>query len=94
MDRIYAVVIVLCALFLITSPVAALETKELTLEQAITLALENNPELQTLRLGEESAKGQNEKARLLLINNPTIEGAFSKKDEPEDEGGGIHSAAS
>jgi len=88
MDRIYAVVIVLCALFLITSPVAALETKELTLEQAITLALENNPELQTLRLGEESAKGQNEKARLLLINNPTIEGAFSKKDEPEDEGGG------
>jgi cobalt-zinc-cadmium efflux system outer membrane protein len=36
----------------------------------------------------ESAKGQNEKAQLLLINNPTIEGAVSKKDMPEEEGGG------
>ena len=88
MDRIYAVVIVLCALFIITSPAAAFETKELTLEQAITLALEKNPDLQTLRLEEESAKGQNEKARLLLINNPTIEGNISKKDRPEEEGGG------
>ena len=88
MDRIYAVVIVLCALFISTSPAAALETKELTLEQAITLALEKNPDLQTLRLEEESAKGQNEKARLLLINNPTLEGNISKKDRPEEEGGG------
>ena len=88
MDRIYAVVIVLCALFIITSPAAALETDKLTLEQAITLGLEKNPDLQTLRLDEESAKGQNEKARLLLINNPTIEGAVSKKDKPEEEGDG------
>ena len=88
MDRIYAVVIVLCAVFISTSPAAALETKELTLKQAITLALEKNPDLQTLRLEEESAKGQNEKARLLLINNPTIEGSISKKDRPEEEGGG------
>jgi len=88
MDRIYAVVIFLCSLFIITSPAAALETNALTLEQAITLALEKNPDLQTLRLEEESAKGQNEKARLLLINNPTLEGAVSKKDRPEEEGGG------
>ena len=88
MDRIYAVVIVLCAVFIITSPAAALETDKLTLEQAITLGLEKNPDLQTLRLDEESAKGQNEKARLLLINNPTIEGAVSKKDKPEEEGDG------
>ena len=88
MDRIYTVVIVLCALFISTSPAAALETKELTLEQAVTLALEKNPDLQTLRLEEESAKGQNEKARLLLINNPTLEGNISKKDRPEAEGGG------
>jgi cobalt-zinc-cadmium efflux system outer membrane protein len=88
MDRIYAVVIVLYALFLITSPAAALETKELTLPQAITLALEHNPELQTLKLEEESAKGRDERARLLFINNPTIEGAVSKKDKLEEEGGG------
>jgi cobalt-zinc-cadmium efflux system outer membrane protein len=88
MDRIYAVVTVLCTLFLIISPAIALETKELTLEKAVTIALEKNPDLQTLRLEEESAKGQNEKARLLLINNPTIEGAVSKKEKPEEEGDG------
>lgn len=87
MDRIY-VVIVLCALFISTSPATAIETNELTLEQAVTLALEKNPDLQTLRLEKESAKGQNEKARLLLINNPTIEGSISKKDRPEEEGSG------
>ncbi len=88
MDRIYVVMIVLCAVFMITSPAAASEMQELTLEQAITLALENNPDHQVLRLEEESAKGQYEKAQLLLINNPTIEGAVSKKDKPEEEGGG------
>jgi cobalt-zinc-cadmium efflux system outer membrane protein len=88
MDRIYAVVIVLCAVFIITSPAAASETRDLALEQAVTLALEKNPELQTLRLEEESSKGRNEKARLLLINNPVIEGNISKKDRPEAEGGG------
>jgi len=88
MDRIYAVVVILCALFISALPAAASETKELTLEQAVTLALEKNPELQTLRLEEESAKGQNEKARLPLINNPTLEGNISKKEKPEEEGGG------
>ena len=88
MDRIYAALIVLCALFLITSPAPALETNALTLEQAITLAVEKNPDFQTLRLEEESAKGQNEKAQILLINNPTIEGAVSKKEKPEEEGSG------
>lgn len=88
MDRICAVVIVLFALFIITSPAAAFETKRLTLEQAVTLALEKNPDIQTLRLEEESAKGQNERAQLLLVNNPTIEGNVSKKDRPEEEGGG------
>ncbi|MDP3030361.1 MAG: TolC family protein [Deltaproteobacteria bacterium] len=88
MDRIYLVVIALFSLFIITSPNAALGTDELALEQAVTLALEKNPDLQTLRLDEETAKGQSEKARLLLINNPTIEGSVSKKDRPEVEGGG------
>ena len=88
MDRICSVVIVLCALFIITSPAVASETKDLELSQAIIIALEKNPDLQTLRLEEETARGQNEKARLLLINNPTLEGIVSKKDRPEEEGGG------
>ena len=87
MDRIYSVVIILCALFISTLPASASE-KELTLEQAVMLALEKNPDLQTLRLEEESARGRNEKARLLLLNNPTLEGNISKKDKPEEEGGG------
>lgn len=87
MDRIYSVVVVLCALLIITSPAVASETKDLALSQAITIALEKNPDMQALRLEEEAAKGQNEKARLLLINNPTIEGNISKKDRPEEEGG-------
>lgn len=88
MVRIYYVVIFMCVLFISTSPAAALETNKLTLEQAVTLALEKNPDLQNLRLEEESAKGLNERARLLLINNPTIEGNVSKKDSPDEEGGG------
>ncbi|MBI5633169.1 MAG: TolC family protein [Nitrospirae bacterium] len=88
MHRIYVVVVFLSALLISTSPAAGIETRGLTLEQAVTLALEKNPDLQTLRLEEESAKGQNERARLLLINNPTLEGNVSKKDRPEVEGGG------
>ncbi|MFZ2198431.1 MAG: TolC family protein, partial [Thermodesulfovibrionales bacterium] len=88
MNRIYAVMVILCALFISTLPASASETKELTLEQTVTIALEKNPELQALRLEEESAKGRNEKARLLLINNPTLEGNISKKDKPEEEGDG------
>lgn len=64
------------------------QIKALTVEDAVQRALAHNPDLQTLRLEEESAKGQNERARLLLINNPTIEGNISKKDRPEEEGGG------
>jgi len=51
-------------------------------------ALTRNPDLQSLRLEEEAANGRLEKARLLLINNPTIEGNVSKKDRPEEEGSG------
>jgi cobalt-zinc-cadmium efflux system outer membrane protein len=89
MDHIYSVLILLSALFINNFPaLAAAETKELTLEQAVTLALEKNPELQALRLEEESAKGQIKKARLLLINNPEIEGSVSRKDKPDEEGTG------
>ncbi|MEW6108923.1 MAG: TolC family protein, partial [Nitrospirota bacterium] len=45
MVRVYSVSIILCALFTNIVPVLAAETNELTLEQAITLAIEKNPEL-------------------------------------------------
>jgi len=60
----------------------------LTVEEAAQRALMHNPDLQALRFEEETASGQLEKARLLLINNPTIEGNVSKKDRPEEEGSG------
>jgi outer membrane protein, heavy metal efflux system len=68
--------------FLVT-PVYAL-----TIEEAVQRALTHNPDLQSLKLEEETANGQLEKALLLLRNNPTIEGNISKKDIPEEEGGG------
>ena len=60
----------------------------LTVEEAVRTALVRNPDLQALRLEEVTANGQLEKALLLLNNNPTIEGNISKKDRPEEEGGG------
>lgn len=60
----------------------------LTVEEAVQRALTHNPDLQTLRLEEETANGQLEKALLLLINNPTVEGNVSKKERPDEEGGG------
>lgn len=64
------------------------QMKALTLGDAIQHALAHNPDIRTLRLEEEAATGQNDRAQLLLINNPTLEGNVSKKDRPEAEGGG------
>jgi outer membrane protein, heavy metal efflux system len=47
MDRIYFIAVVLCAVLINALPSLASETKELTLEQAITLAVEKSPELAT-----------------------------------------------
>lgn len=60
----------------------------MTMDDAVSHALKNNPELQALRLEEEIVKGQLEKARLLLINNPTIEGSLSKKEKSVEERSG------
>lgn len=60
----------------------------MTVEEAVQHALAYNPDVQILRLEEGTASGQLEKARLLLINNPTIGGNISKKDRPEEAGGG------
>lgn len=62
----------------------------MTVEEAVQDALSHNPDLQALRLEEGASNGRFEKARLLLNNNPTIEGNISKKDRPEGEDGGAY----
>ncbi len=89
MDRMYYAVVLFLYLSLTgASPAAALGHSALRLDQALSLALEKNAGIQTLRLELRSAEGRNEKARLLLISNPTLEASVSKKEIPETEGGG------
>ncbi len=71
MDRIYVVMLVLCAVCIITSPAAASETQELTLEQALTLALEKNPELATYSWEIRASEGRT--AQASTVPNPEIE---------------------
>jgi len=60
----------------------------LTMEEAVTAGLKNNPELQAFRLEEDAAKGQIEKAELPPFSNPVIEGGLSFQDRaPGEEGG-------
>jgi cobalt-zinc-cadmium efflux system outer membrane protein len=60
----------------------------MSIDAAVSAALSHNPELQVLRLEEETAQAQLEKTKLPLIANPVIEGAGSKKEKPPEEGGG------
>lgn len=78
--------IVLSMIFLIVLSVSSVYS--MTVDEAVTYALKNNPELQSLGLEEEVAKGQLEKAKLPLIANPTLEGSVSKKDKTQEEGSG------
>jgi outer membrane protein, heavy metal efflux system len=59
-----------------------------TMDEVVRIALENNFEVRALRVEEEVAKGQLEKAQLLFGANPAIERSFSRKDRPDVEGGG------
>jgi outer membrane protein, heavy metal efflux system len=60
----------------------------LTVEEALQHALALNPDIQSLRLEEITAQGQLEKSRLILANNPIIEGNLAQKDRSTEEGGG------
>ncbi len=60
----------------------------LTVDEAITMGLKNNPELQAFRLEEEAARGQLTKAKLPPFSNPTIEGSMSTQKRPPGEPGG------
>lgn len=68
----------------------ALPGYPMTVEEAVQRALGYQPDLQALRLEESAASGRLEKARLPLVNNPTVEGYVSKKDRPEEDGGGAY----
>ena len=60
----------------------------LTLEEAVTTALKENPDLRALRLEAETAKAQLDKAELPLISNPSVETYGSKKEKAPEEGSG------
>jgi cobalt-zinc-cadmium efflux system outer membrane protein len=66
----------------------AVGAQGMSIDEAVTAALKQNPELQALRLEEETARAQLEKTRLPLIANPVIEGAGSKKEKLPEEGSG------
>lgn len=52
----------------------------LTLGEAVEAALNNNPEIQAVRLEKDAAKGRLDQAGQFLRNNPIIEGSVSRKD--------------
>jgi cobalt-zinc-cadmium efflux system outer membrane protein len=52
----------------------------MTLDEAVATALQNNPEVQAVRLEEGAAQGRLDQAGLFLRSNPVIEGSVSRKD--------------
>lgn len=76
-------VIVAAIFVLLANPVFAI-----TLEEAVTTGLANNPEMQAFRYEEEVARGQMTKAKLPFLLNPVIEGGMSLKERPAEEPGG------
>lgn len=60
----------------------------LTLEEAVTTGLKNNPDIQAFRFKEGVARGQIQKAKLPPFSNPTIEGCLSLKERDRLEPGG------
>ncbi len=80
----YAVI----ALTLIMFFAARAPALPLTLDEAVTIGLKNNPEMQSFRLEEEAALGQMRKASLPPFSNPTIEGSLSRQTRAPGEPGG------
>lgn len=52
----------------------------ITLNEAVDVALKNNPDLQSVRLEQGAAQGRLDQAGLWLRSNPVIEGSLSRKD--------------
>lgn len=62
----------------------------MTIEEAVGLALRQNPDLQALRTEEGIALGKLEKARLPFKSNPTLDSYVSKKERPENDSGSAY----
>ena len=60
----------------------------ITLDEAIGISTNQNPQLNSLRLEQEAAKGQIEKARLPFITNPVLGGLGSRREKSAQEGRG------
>jgi cobalt-zinc-cadmium efflux system outer membrane protein len=58
-----------------------------TADQAVDIALRNNPDMQAQRMDELAANGRLDQAGLLLSTNPVVEGTSAKKKYPADAGG-------
>jgi cobalt-zinc-cadmium efflux system outer membrane protein len=72
MTRIISIAIVMA--------LAAHPAFAMTLVEAVETALQNNPEVQAIRLEGGAAQGRLDQAGLLLPSNPVIEGSVSRKD--------------
>ena len=68
-------IIFACSLLLFAHPVRAI-----TLNEAVDLALRNNPDLQSVRLEKDAAQGRLDQAGLWLRSNPVVGGSRSHKD--------------
>lgn len=62
----------------------------ITVEEAVDLALKQNPELQALRTEEGIGLGKLEKAKLPFSSNPTLESYVAKKERPENDSGSAY----
>ena len=62
--------------------------RALTIDDAVSAAVMHNPELTALRLEEEVARGQVQKAELPFISNPVMESYTSRKQKLPEEGSG------
>jgi cobalt-zinc-cadmium efflux system outer membrane protein len=58
----------------------SITAQAMTVDEAVRFALQNNPELQSLKREEEVARGQMEKAKLPLIANPTFQSGLSTRE--------------
>jgi cobalt-zinc-cadmium efflux system outer membrane protein len=67
-------------LFAIAFLLSAHPAFTMTLDEAVATALQNNPEVQSVRLEEGAAQGRLDQAGLFLRSNPVIEGSVSRKD--------------
>ncbi|OGW39995.1 MAG: hypothetical protein A2010_05350 [Nitrospirae bacterium GWD2_57_9] len=76
-------VLLLCAFVLML----ASSSFAITMDEAVDMALKDNPDLREARQEKIAAQGKLDQASLLLSSNPVIEGTSAEKKYPADAGG-------